>query len=64
MSIDYYADKLYDVQIDTVKGDVILGGVFFIEDSPKEAYIFERAYIMGREHKKAQVINILSKKTS
>lgn len=56
---EYTEDGLYQVEIDTIQGSVTLGGYKFIIDSEREASIFERAYLMGREHKKSQIQKIL-----
>ena len=56
---EYIEDGLYQVEIDTTQGSVTLGGYKFIIDSEREASIFERAYLMGREHKKSQITKIL-----
>lgn len=56
---EYTEDGLYQVEIDTTQGSVTLGGYKFIIDSEREASIFERAYLMGREHKKSQITKIL-----
>lgn len=56
---EYIEDGLYQVEIDTTQGSVTLGGYKFIIDSEHEASIFERAYLMGREHKKSQITKIL-----
>lgn len=57
--ISYVEDDLYNVLIDSDTGNVSLGGELYINDSKREAYIFQVAYLMGREHKKSQITKTL-----
>ena len=57
--ISYVEDDLYNVVIDSDNGNVSLGGESYINDSKREAYIFQLAYLMGREHKKSQIAQAL-----
>jgi len=49
---EYIEDGLYQVEIDTNMGTVSLGGENYINDNRDHAYIFQVAYLLGREHKK------------
>lgn len=44
----------YGVEIDTVKNRVTIAGELVTKD-PREVYIFNLAYRMGRDHKKLQI---------
>jgi len=50
---------LYRVEIDTKMGTVSLGGENYINDNRDHAYIFQVAYLLGREHKKSQITKAL-----
>ena len=57
--ISYVEDELYNVLIDSDTGNVSLGGINYIKNDKREAYIFQVAYLMGREHKKSQITKTL-----
>ena len=56
---EYIEDGLYRVEIDTNMGTVSLGGENYINDNRDHAYIFQVAYLLGREHKKSQITKAL-----
>ena len=49
----------YGVEIDIVAGTVFIAGEQIINDT-REAYIFNMAYKMGRDHKKKQIREALA----
>ena len=57
--IEYVEEGLYQVEIDTDIGTVSLGGETYINDDRSQAYIFQVAYLLGREHKKSQITKAL-----
>ena len=57
--IEYVEEGLYRVKIDTDVGTVSLGGETFINDDKSKAYLFQVAYLLGREHKKSQITKAL-----
>jgi hypothetical protein len=44
----------YGVEIDTVEGYVRIAGSL-LTDNLRETYLFNLAYMMGRDHKKIQI---------
>lgn len=56
---EYFDEELYQVSVDTDTGTVSLGREIYINENKREAYIFQVAYLMGREHKKSQIQKIL-----
>lgn len=56
---EYFDEELYQVSVDTDTGTVSLGKEIYINENKREAYIFQVAYLMGREHKKSQIQKIL-----
>lgn len=56
---EYVEEGLYQVEIDTNVGTVSLGGEAYINDNRDHAYIFQVAYLLGREHKKSQIAKAL-----
>ena len=57
--IEYKEAGMYHVDIDPSEGVVTLGGVQYIINNKREAYVFKFAYMMGREHKKSQITKAL-----
>ena len=58
-STDYFEEGLYQVSIDPDSGNVSLCKETYINDNKREAFIFQKAYLMGREHKKSQILKTL-----
>ena len=56
---DYVQEKVCDVIIDTTLGNVTLGGINYINDNKHDAVTFQTAYLLGREHKKSQILRAL-----
>lgn len=57
--VEYDEENLYQVSIDIDSGNVSLGKETYINDNKREAFIFQVAYLMGREHKKSQILKTL-----
>lgn len=53
VNVDISGDT-YGVEIDLQEGTVKIAQEFFTID-PREAYVFNLAYRMGRDHKKTQI---------
>ena len=59
MITEYKENSLYDIYIDTTKGNVSVGGEKYIINDPKASRMFKKAYILGRTHKKNQIAQAL-----
>jgi len=57
--VTYNEPVLYNVDIDPKEGKVILGGEEYIINNKREASVFKTAYLLGREHKKSQILKTL-----